>query len=117
MQQDRHSRALATLAALSQQYEAEATPQRLFVLRAACLKSLNRPLEAADQLELAARAAPATPDLLFELADCRYRCGQPEAARVAAEHALALEPAHEGSRRLLAQLDRARDAGPTPHLY
>jgi tetratricopeptide (TPR) repeat protein len=117
LQQGRHSRALATLAALSQQYEADATPQRLFVLRATCLKSLNRPHEAADQLELAARAAPATPDLLFELADCRCRCGQPDAARLAAEHALALEPAHEGSRRLLAQLDRARDAGPTPHRY
>jgi tetratricopeptide (TPR) repeat protein len=117
LQQGRHSRALATLAALSQQYEADAAPQRLFVLRAACLKSLNRPREAADQLELAARAAPATPDLLFELADCRCRSGEPAAARAAAEQALALEPAHEGSRRLLAQLDRARDAGPSAHHY
>ena len=85
------------------------------MLRANCLKSLNRLHEAADNLEWAARAAPATPDLLFELADCRCRCGQHEAARAAAENALALEPAHEHSRRLLAHLDR--DPGSAAHRY
>jgi tetratricopeptide (TPR) repeat protein len=105
MRQNRHGRALATLASLGEQYDGEAAPQQLYALRAECLRSLGRLPEAADQFELAARLAPATPDLLYALADCRWRCGEAEAARAAAEQALALAPAHEEAQRLLAQLD------------
>jgi Flp pilus assembly protein TadD len=116
MQQGRHSRALATLTALAQNYATDEAPQIVFILKGECLKSLNRCKEAAEQFEFAARLAPATPELFYQLADCYCRCGESHAARAAAQQALALEPAHEGTRRLLAQLDGAQDTG-SPHRY
>ncbi len=113
----RHERALATLSALSQQYEPDHLPQRLLAMRGLAYKSMGRNTEAAGQLSLAAKAAPPTPDLLFELADALALSGETTAARVTARQALSLEPGHARSQRLIAQLGAPDDAAGAGDYY
>jgi tetratricopeptide (TPR) repeat protein len=115
-QQGRHQRALATLAALSEQFEPDRMPQRLAVMRGVSHKALGQYDAAADQFTLAAKAAPPTPELLYELADSLLLAGEPSAARLAAEQALSLAPDHMDSRRLMAQLVRQQQAA-SPEQY
>jgi tetratricopeptide (TPR) repeat protein len=115
--QGRHQRALATLAALAEQYEADRMPQRLVMMRGLSHKALGQYDAAADQLTLAAKAAPPTPELLYELADSLLLAGEPAAARLAAEQALSLAPDHVGSRRLMAQLARQHGSISGPDHY
>lgn len=105
--QGRNTRALATLAALANQYEPDRCPQRLHVMKGRALRALKRYPEAAGEFSLAVKAAPPTPDLLFELAQTLADSGEATAARMTAEQALSLQPRHANSRRLLAQLDRS----------
>ena len=51
------------------------------------------------------RAAPPTPELLYELATALAASGDTVAARMTAEQALSLQPEHTDSRQLLARLD------------
>jgi tetratricopeptide (TPR) repeat protein len=115
--QGRHQRALATLAALGEQFEPDGMPQRLAVMRGLSHKALGQYNAAADQFTLAARAAPPTSELLYELADSLLLAGEPAAARLAAEQALSLEPDHLGTRRLMAQLARQQDTDSRPQQY
>ncbi len=101
----RHARALATLAALSHQYEPGHCPQRLHVMRARTYRAMRQYDEAAAEFSLATRAAPPTCELLYELAETLAANGETTAARMTAEQALALEPQHADSRRLMAQLN------------
>lgn len=110
-QQRRYQRALSTLVALSQQYEPHRQPQRLRWLRGLSYKALERYDEAAEELEMAARFAPPTPELLYELAHSQMMAGQTAAARLTAQQALALAPAHADSRQLMAQLERNQSPG------
>mgnify|MGYP002623593151 CR=1 FL=1 len=109
--QGRHTRALATLNALSQQYEPNHIPQRLHVMRGRSYGVLGRHQEAADEFSLAVKAAPPTAELLNELATALAACGDTIAARMTAEHALSLQPENPDAQQLLAQL---RQPGTTP---
>ena len=104
-QQGRHDRALATLGALAAQYEPQRAPQQLHVIRGRSCRSLGRHEEAAREFSQAVRAAPPTPELLYELAAVLAESGDTIAARMTAEQALSLQPEHADSRRLLAALD------------
>jgi len=109
--QGRHTRALATLAALAQQYNPDNSPQRLHVMRGRSYRALRRYDEAASEFSLAAKAAPPTPDLLYELAETLASSGETTAARMTAEQALTLQPRHANARQLLARLDRGLPGG------
>ena len=101
----RHDRALATLGALASQYEPQRVPQQLHILRGRSCASLGRHDEAASEFSQAVRAAPPTPELLYELAAALAASGDTVAARMTAEQALSLQPEHAASRKLLAGLD------------
>ena len=109
-QQGRHARTLATLDALATQYEPNSVPQQLHILRGRSCNSLGRHREAASELSQAVRAAPPTPELLYELAAALAASGDTIAARMTAEQALSLQPAHADSRKLLARLDGSQPA-------
>ena len=109
-QQGRHARALATLGALSMQYEPQRVPQQLHIMRGRSCASLGRHGEAASEFSQAVRAAPPTPELLYELATALAASGDTIAARLTAEQALSLQPEHADSQKLLAQLGGNRPA-------
>ena len=109
--QDRHTRALATLSALADQYEPDRIPQRLHGMRGRAYRALDRYSEAAAEFSLAAKAAPPTPDLLYELAETLQASGDSTAARMTAEQALTLQPQHEAAQHLLTQLTRVGSQG------
>ena len=106
--QGRHTRALATLSSLSAQFEPDRIPQRLHVMRGRSCGALGRHDDAATEFSLAVRAAPPTPELLYELANSLAASGDTAAARMTAEQALSLQPAHADSQRLLARLGGTR---------
>lgn len=110
-QQGRHARALATLAALSQQFPPDRIPQRLYVMRARTYRGMRRFDEAATEFSLAAKSAPPTSDLLFELADTLAAAGETNAARMTAEQALTIQPGHAQSRQLIADLAQPSSPG------
>ena len=111
--QGKHARALATLGALSMQYEPQRVPQRLHIMRGRSCGALGRHGEAATELAQAVRAAPPTPELLYDLAASLAASGDTVAARMTAEQALSLQPEHVDSQRLLARLGGA-PPGPEP---
>jgi tetratricopeptide (TPR) repeat protein len=104
-------RALATLQALTERYSPGEEPQRVLYLEGLAQMSLGRFDEAVESLSAAATREQPTPEILCRLAEARWRAGRPSEAAVAAREALALDPSHQSSRRLLDRLDLAQQPG------
>lgn len=87
--------ALTLVTSLGEQYAAGEEPQALADLHGQILFDLGRFDDAAQAFAAAAASGPACADLLCRLGEARLLCGQREAAREAAERALALDPTHQ----------------------
>jgi tetratricopeptide (TPR) repeat protein len=111
----RPQRCLTTLHHLLDFYPPGEEPQRALWLEGLAYEAVDCPHEAAESLWAAARRGPASADLLFQVAKARRAAGQEEAARDAAQQALAADAGHAGSRELLAALE-ARKANPQNRL-
>ena len=100
-------RALSTLQRLVDTYPPDEVPQRVYYAQGLALASLERFDDAADSHRAAARRGPADTEVLYRLAEAEMLARRPQAARWAARDALAIEPRHEPSQRLLQRIELA----------
>lgn len=107
----RPDRALAALQGLAERYAPGEEPQRLLYLQGLAQMSLGRPGEAVESLSRAAGRGQPTAEVLYRLAEARLLAGQSCEALQAAQQALALDPTHQASRRLVERLELARRPG------
>jgi len=107
----RPERTLATLQALAERFSPGEEPQRVLYLEGLAQMSLGRFDEAVESLSAAATREQPTPEILCRLAEARWRAGRPDEAAAAAREALALDPSHQSSRRLLDGLELAQQPG------
>ena len=103
-------RALSTLQPLVDTYAPDEVPRRVRYAQGLVFASLERFDEAADRHREAARRGPPDAEILFRLAEAEMSANRPQAAHWAARDALAVEPRHEPSRRLLERIELARRA-------
>ncbi len=104
-------RALAALQALADTYPTQEEPQQVFYLQGLAYAALKRWDEAAETLAAASLREPPNPELLCRLAEAELRAGNPIRAARAARNALAMDPGHEPSRRLLGQAELVLQPG------
>ncbi len=98
-------RALATLHRLADTYAPGEEPSELLYLQALTYSELGRFQEAVDLLRLAIQRGRASADWLYQLAQLQMAAGQLAQAHQSLRQALALDPAHQGSRELLGRLE------------
>ena len=91
-------RALLKLQTLADSYPAGEEPQNVLYLQGLALSAVGRPADAASMLQLARDRGPASPELLFHLAEAEMQAGQLVAARQSVEQVLAIEPRHQSAR-------------------
>lgn len=103
-------RSMATLAALIDQYPPATAPQNLLVRHSVALKAVGRMDQAVAMLELASKRGPETPQLLYQLAEAQFLAGDASNARVTLQRSIAIQPNHEPSHRLLADLNSRASA-------
>jgi tetratricopeptide (TPR) repeat protein len=101
-------RAVVTLQSLIDTYPIGEEPQQPLYLAGLAYSALGRHDDAARSLQLAAVRGPATPEILYRLAEAQLNAGREQLARQTAEQALALEPRHGPT---LALLDRLAAGG------
>jgi tetratricopeptide (TPR) repeat protein len=97
-------RALAALHALADTYSAGREPREVLYLQGLTYADLQRWDEAVESLAAASVRERPTPEILCRLGEAELLAGRPDQAARAAREALALDPDHQPSRRLL---DRA----------
>jgi tetratricopeptide (TPR) repeat protein len=107
-----YARCLTTMHHLHDTYSPGEEPQNTLWLEGLTLMELRRPLQAAEVLFTATQRGPANADLLYYLAQAQSAAGQPAAATVALQQALAIDATHAPSRALLAQLGAPGSAEP-----
>ncbi len=101
-------RAIVTLQNLSDTYGLGEEPQQVLYLLGLAYEAARRYDNAADSFTTALERGPATPELLYRLAEVQMAVGRPAAAAAAAHEALALDPQHRPSRDLLGRLEVAQ---------
>lgn len=105
-QRGQHDRCLTTLHHLLDTYQAGEEPQLALWMEGLALADLGRPQQAAERLAAANKRGAPNADILYYLAQAEWASGRPEAATVAAQQALAANPGHEPSKRLLVEIAR-----------
>jgi len=114
--QGRPGRALATLRALAATYSPEETPAQVLFLQGRALKELRRYDAAGEAFAAAVRQGPASPELLYHLAECQWLAGEPANARLTVQAALA-QPRDASHERVVAELiSLQRRLSETPRL-
>ncbi len=103
-------RALATLCRLAEIYPPNEEPQQVLYLTGLAHMALDRYEDAAAVFADAVCRGKPTPEICYRLAEAEMLAGHPDAAAAAAQHALALQPAHQPSRELLGELRVTRQA-------
>jgi tetratricopeptide (TPR) repeat protein len=107
-------RALATLHSLADTYSPGEEPQQVLRLMGLAYTALGRYEDAVESLSAAAVRGDPTPEILYRLAEAELLAGHPAEAEAAAQRALAVEPQHPPSRRLLDRLQLARQPREPP---
>jgi tetratricopeptide (TPR) repeat protein len=102
---DEPERALAALLTLAETYPAGEEPQEVLDQQGLAYAALNRWDEAAETLAAASIREMPTAEILFRLGEAELFAGRPTRAAQAAREALALDPKHEPSRRLLGHVE------------
>jgi len=100
----RPQRTLANLRSLADTYPPGNEPAEVLVALAGACSALGRPKDAAEHLAAVARSGPKSPEIYWRLAEAQLQAGCPAEAAQSARAALALDPAHEGSRAVLDRL-------------
>lgn len=113
-QLNRPQRALAALQSLADTYSQGEEPQRVLRLMGLSYTALGRYEDAVESLSTAAAREDPTPEILCRLAEAELLAGRPAEAEVAARRALAIQPQHQPSRRLLDHLQLARQPQTPP---
>jgi tetratricopeptide (TPR) repeat protein len=103
--QGRHGRVLATLRNLADGYPVGEVPGQVRYLEGLAQKELGRYDAAVGSFTAATRKSPPSSELLFQLAETRLLMGDSVNSQIAARAALAIEPTHEPSQRLLAHIE------------
>jgi predicted Zn-dependent protease len=103
-QRGQHDRCLTTLQHLLDTYPPGQGTQLAYWMEGLTLSDLGRPVQAVDSLRVASQKGPANADILYYLAQAQLAAGQPAAATLAVQEALAANPSHVPSRRLLTEL-------------
>jgi len=101
--------ALTTLHALKDRTPPAELSHEVFYLDGLIHKSLRRYEDAARSFRQVARRGQGGSDLFYELANAELLSGRPEAARRAAQIALAWDAQHLPTRSLLARIDGSQD--------
>lgn len=101
---DRARDSLTILQDLANTYTPGEEPQKVVYHLGLVCASLGRLPEAADHYIEALRRGPATPDILYSLADAQYSLGNTVESQKILHQALILNPQHEPSRAMLARL-------------
>jgi tetratricopeptide (TPR) repeat protein len=112
-QRGQHDRCLTTLQHLIDMYPPGQATQLAYWMEGLALADLGRPQQATESLRLANQVGPPNADILYYLAQSQVAAGRPAEAIIAAQEAVAANPAHVPSRQLLTQL-ATRPAAPTP---
>jgi tetratricopeptide (TPR) repeat protein len=99
---------LAAWQSLCDAYPPGEEPQRVIYLTGLAYNAVGRPADAVECLRAAQHRGPATPELLFHLADAELRAGRREEARATARRALQLQPGHAPSLALMERLELAQ---------
>ncbi|MGB6042726.1 MAG: tetratricopeptide repeat protein [Pirellulales bacterium] len=94
-------RALMYFQNLAQQFPLTEQPQDLLLLQAETCETLGRLQNAVGCYRLASKLEPSSAELFYRLARLEFSTGNTHNARLAAEQALRLQPAHAATRRLL----------------
>jgi tetratricopeptide (TPR) repeat protein len=103
-QRGQAARSLATLHNLLDTYPPGEEPQVALMWEGLTLLEMQRPHQAVESLQAAARRQPANADVFYRLAQAQFSAGRFSEATQAAEQALAVDRAHQPSRELLTQL-------------
>ena len=106
-------RALLTLQKLNDTYPPGEEPPQVLHLLGVAYSATGRYDDAVETLTTAMLRDRPTPELLAHLAQAQLARGRPDEAASAAREALALDPTHDPSRRILAQVEQARQVLPT----
>ncbi len=104
-------RALGTLHTLADTYLPGEEPHDVLVLQGFAYVALGRYDDAARAYQTALAKQPASPEVLYHLAEVELMAGRPAAAAAAAREALALEPEHRESLAILRQVETAAVEG------
>ena len=103
---------LVVLQDLSNTYTPGEEPQEVIYCMGRVCAVLGRSDEAIDYYVEALRRGPATPDILYHMADAQFRLGNIAKSQDILRQALALDPEHELSRSMLSRLDSSRSVPP-----
>jgi tetratricopeptide (TPR) repeat protein len=103
-QQNRPQRALSTLEALAEHYPPDQVPADVSYREGLVLRGLGRHQDAVERLAAAVKRGPATPDMLYELAQTQILAGDRTAASQSVTAGLAMHPNHTGLNRLQGEL-------------
>jgi tetratricopeptide (TPR) repeat protein len=106
-------RALATLQALADSYVPGEEPQKVLYEQGVAYLALERYDDAVQVLSAAAVRGEATPEVLCQLAQAQWAAGRSGDAAASARQALALDPQHQPSRRLLEKAQLAQQSAGT----
>jgi len=108
-------RALVVLQSLCDTYTPGEEPTPVLTLLAEIYGQVGRYQDSAGVLAVVLQRGPATPEVLFSMAQCQSQLGHRSEALAAARQAVALNPQHEPSLQLLQRLELAeRPAGLPP---
>jgi len=105
---------LAVMQDLSNTYTPGEESQEVLYCMGRICASLGRSDEATDYYVDALRRGPATPDILYHMADAQYRLGNLAKSQDILHQALALDPEHQPSRRMLAESNPGSYSPQTP---
>jgi predicted Zn-dependent protease len=110
-QRGQNTRCLTAIYHLLDSYPSGEEPQFVMVMQGQTLMDLGRPQQATDAFLAAIQHGPPNADVSFYLAQSYAAAGRPDEASKAAQQALAINGAHDGSRKLLAELAAHADPG------
>jgi len=106
-------RSLLTLQKLTDTYPPGEEPPQVLYLLGVAYSATGRYDDAVETLSTAMLRDRPTPELLARLAEAQLARGRSDEAATAAREALSLDPTHGASRRILAQVEQARQVQPT----
>jgi len=103
-QQNRPQRALSALQSLTEQFPAGHVPAEVNYRQGLAYRAMGRFDDAVAQFSVAAQNPQSPPEILQQLAETQHQMGNPAAARLTLQTALARQPGHLPSQQLAQEL-------------
>jgi len=102
---NRPAQELATLQSLADSYSPGEEPQNVLRRMGTAMVALGRYDDGIESLSTALTRGSPTPDIFYHLSQAELSAGNPDRAAMAAREALALQPNHAPSQRMLEHLE------------